>query len=75
MSDPETKKPFQLTPAYVFNLLNEAAAGDPGPLTEAIDPEVRWRIGSETQDDVAKTGIFVSSGPDNLILRFMWSLS
>lgn len=53
---------FQLTSDFVLNLLVEAAAGNPGPLTEALDPEVRWRIGSETQDDVAKTGCFVSIG-------------
>lgn len=52
--------PFELKPDFVLNLLNEAAAGNPGPLTEALDPEVKWRIGSETQDDVAKTGFYVS---------------
>ena len=51
---------FQLTADFIFNLLNEAATGNPGPLTEALDPEVRWRIGSETKDDVAKTGVYVS---------------
>jgi hypothetical protein len=44
----------------VFHLLNEAAAGNPGALAAKLDPNVRWRIGSETQDDVAKTGIYVS---------------
>ncbi|MCJ1394386.1 hypothetical protein MMC18_007264 [Xylographa bjoerkii] len=50
---------FNLTPDYIFGLLTKAGAGDLGPLLEAVDPEVRWRIGSETQDDVAKTGYFV----------------
>lgn len=50
---------FVLTPDYIFHFLNEAAAGDPGPFAEALDPDVKWRIGSETQDDIAKTGIFV----------------
>ena len=50
---------FKLTPDYIFGLLNDAAAGNLGSLTEALDPEVRWRIGSETKDDAAKTGIFV----------------
>ena len=51
---------FKLTPDFVFNLLEQAAAGNPVPLTEALDPEVKWRIGSEKQDNVAKTGIYVS---------------
>ena len=51
--------PFKLTPDYILGLLNEAAVGNPVPLTGALDPEVRWRIGSETKDDVAKTGIYV----------------
>ena len=50
---------FKPTPDFIFNLLNEAAAGNPGPLTEALDPEVKWRIATEVKDDVAKTGIYV----------------
>ena len=51
--------PFKLTSDFIFGFLTEAAAGNPGPLIEAIDPEVRWRIGSEIKDDIAKTGIYV----------------
>ncbi|KAI9701404.1 MAG: hypothetical protein M1820_006495 [Bogoriella megaspora] len=54
--------PFTLTPDYIFNFLNEAAAGNPGPFAEALDPEVRWRIGNESSDEVAKTGIFNRQG-------------
>ncbi|MCJ1295062.1 hypothetical protein MMC34_006623 [Xylographa carneopallida] len=50
---------FKLTSDFIFGLLNEAASGNPEPLMETVDPEVQWRIGSETKDDVAKTGIFV----------------
>ena len=50
---------FKPTPDFVFKLLNEAAAGNPVPLTDALEPEIKWRIGSETKDDVAKTGIYV----------------
>ena len=50
---------FKLTPDYILDLFNQVTAGNPRPLIEAVDPEVRWRIGSETKDDVAKTGIFV----------------
>ena len=50
---------FKLTPDYIFHFLNEAGAGNPGPFAEALDPEVKWRIGSETKDDIAKTGFFV----------------
>ncbi|MCJ1330083.1 hypothetical protein MMC10_006764 [Thelotrema lepadinum] len=53
---------FKLTPDFVFNLLEQAAAGNPVPLTEALDPEVKWRIGSEKQDNVAKTGIYNRAG-------------
>ncbi|KAF2238878.1 hypothetical protein EV356DRAFT_528771 [Viridothelium virens] len=53
---------FVLTPEYILHFLNEAAAGDPGPFAEALDPEVRWRIGSEVQDDIAKTGMFNRQG-------------
>ncbi|MCJ1405574.1 hypothetical protein MMC11_008802 [Xylographa trunciseda] len=49
---------FKLTPDFISNLLKEAAVGNPGPLIEALDPDVRWRIGSEIQDDVAKTGFY-----------------
>ncbi|MCJ1419972.1 hypothetical protein MMC32_006328 [Xylographa parallela] len=49
---------FKLTPDYILDLFNQVTAGNPRPLIEAVDPEVRWRIGSETKDDVAKTGIF-----------------
>ncbi|MCJ1327865.1 hypothetical protein MMC10_004540 [Thelotrema lepadinum] len=53
---------FKPTPDFIFNLLNEAAAGNPGPLTEALDPEVKWRIATEVKDDVAKTGIYNRAG-------------
>ena len=60
---------FKLTVDYIFNLLNEAAAGNPGPLTDALDPEFKWRIGSETKDGVAKTGYFVHSPTPYIGLR------
>lgn len=53
--------PVKVTSDFILNLLNQAAAGNPVPLMELLDPEVRWRIGSDTKDDVAKTGIYVSS--------------
>jgi len=52
---------FKLTPEWISNLINEVSAGNPVPFLDAIDPEVHWRIGSEKKDDVAKTGVFVSS--------------
>ncbi|KAL9096977.1 MAG: hypothetical protein Q9165_000941 [Trypethelium subeluteriae] len=50
---------FTLTPEYILHLLNEAAAANPGPFLEALDHKVRWRIGSEVKDDIAKTGVYV----------------
>ena len=50
---------FKPTSDFVFNLLNEAAAGNPVPLTEALEPDIKWRIGSETKDEVARTGVYV----------------
>ena len=51
--------PFELTPQYIVHFVTEAAAGNPGPVIQAVHPEVKWRIGSDTKDDVAKTGHFV----------------
>ena len=60
---------FTLTPDFVLNLLKEAAAGNPGPLIEALDPNIKWRIGSEVQDDVAKTGFYVSTAQQYLSFK------
>ncbi|MCJ1473689.1 hypothetical protein MMC13_002340 [Lambiella insularis] len=49
---------FKLTPDFILGLLNEAAVRNLKPFIETLDPEVRWRIGSEIQDDVAKTGFY-----------------
>lgn len=49
----------KITSDFILNLMSQAAAGNPVPLMEALDPEVRWRIGSDTKDEVAKTGIYV----------------
>lgn len=53
--------PVKITSDFILNMLNQAATDNPAPLMEALDPEVRWRIGSDTKDDIAKTGIYVSS--------------
>jgi hypothetical protein len=50
----------KITSDFILNLMNQAAAGNPVPLVEALNPEVHWRIGSDTKDEVAKTGIYVS---------------
>jgi hypothetical protein len=51
----------KITSDFILNLMNQAATGNPVPLMEALDPEVRWRIGSDTKNEVAKTGVYVSS--------------
>ena len=50
---------FKLTSDYVNHLFDEAATGNLAPFFGALDPEVKWRIGSDVKDDVALTGVFV----------------
>ena len=54
---------FKLTKDFILHFLNEAAAGNPKPLIDAIEPDVKWRIGSEKKDAIAKTGIYVRAPP------------
>ena len=55
-----TDMSVKITSDFILNLMSQAAAGNAVPLMEALDPHVRWRIGSDTKDEVTKTGIYVS---------------
>ncbi|KAK0109516.1 hypothetical protein ONS95_002205 [Cadophora gregata] len=50
--------PFTLTEAHVRGFLDPASRGDWVPFVTAIDPNVRWTIGSLREDLTCCTGVF-----------------
>ncbi|KAJ7470135.1 hypothetical protein B0H11DRAFT_1919954 [Mycena galericulata] len=49
---------FTLTQAHVASLLDPAGKGDWSSFIGAIDPDVRWVIASEKQDNERMTGVY-----------------
>ncbi|KAJ7773889.1 hypothetical protein B0H16DRAFT_1304151 [Mycena metata] len=49
---------FTLTHAHVASMLDPVAQGDWSAFVAAIDPDVRWVIGSEKQDKLCMTGVY-----------------
>ncbi|KAJ7501747.1 hypothetical protein B0H11DRAFT_2224103 [Mycena galericulata] len=49
---------FTLTQAHVASLLDPAGKGDWSAFLGAIDPDVRWVIASEKQDNERMTGVY-----------------
>jgi hypothetical protein len=51
---------FTLTRQHISALLDPVSrSGDWASFLGAIDPDVRWIIGSETKDSVRMTGVYV----------------
>ncbi|KAJ7176212.1 hypothetical protein C8R43DRAFT_914101 [Mycena crocata] len=49
---------FTLTHDHVTDILDPASRDDWAPFVSAIDPDVRWVIGSEKKDSTRMTGVY-----------------
>ncbi|KAJ7634386.1 hypothetical protein FB45DRAFT_1025337 [Roridomyces roridus] len=58
MSPLTSEAKFTLTLEYAKSLVDPLAQSDWAPLMGVIDPDVRWRIASETNDLKKMTGVF-----------------